>query len=148
MQQPLVRHGTLRAPFTTPEENASLASPTDPNAKAVVAVAQNHVIGIAHLHPGKNRRSHAGEIALLAVHDQWHGIGAGKALLTALLDIADNWLNLTRLQLGVLADNTAAISLYEQSGFVTEGIKRADVLRAGAFADTRLMARRRNVSPR
>jgi putative acetyltransferase len=141
MQQPVVRHGTLRAPFTTPAENAMLAAPTDTNAKALVAVAEGHVIGIAHLHPGKYRRAHAGEIALLAVHDEWHGIGAGRALLAALLDIADNWLNLNRLHLGALADNMSAIRLYEQAGFVTEGIKRADVFRAGAFADTRLMAR-------
>jgi putative acetyltransferase len=63
-------------------------------------------------------------------------------LLAALLDIADNWLNLQRLQLGVLDDNAAAIRLYEQAGFMTEGVKRAEVFRAGAFADTRLMARR------
>lgn len=143
MQQPLVRHGTLRTPFTTPAENAMLAAPTESNAKAIVAVAEGQVIGIAHLHPGKNRRSHAGEIALVAVHDDWHGIGAGRALIAALLDIADNWLNLTRLHLSVLADNAAAIGLYEQAGFVTEGIKRANVFRAGAFADTRLMARYR-----
>lgn len=118
-----------------------LAAPADTNSKALVAVAEGKVIGIAHLHPGKNRRAHVGEIALLAVHDDWHGIGAGCALLTALLDIADNWLNLTRLHLGALADNTVAIRLYEQAGFVTEGIKRADVFRAGAFADIRLMAR-------
>lgn len=142
MQQPLVRHGTLHAPFTTPEENTILACPTDANAKAIVAVSQGRVIGIAHLHPGKNRRAHVGEIALLAVHDDWQGIGAGRALLAALLDIADNWLNLQRLQLGVLDDNAAAIRLYEQAGFMTEGVKRAEVFRAGAFADTRLMARR------
>jgi putative acetyltransferase len=141
MQQPLVRHGTLRAPFTMPQENAMLACPIDAQAKALVAVAAGQVIGIAHLHPGKNRRAHAGEIALLAVHDDWHGIGAGRALLAALLDIADNWLNLSRLQLGVLADNAPAIRLYEQAGFVSEGVKRADVFRAGAFADTRMMAR-------
>jgi putative acetyltransferase len=143
MLQPLVRHGTLRAPFTTIEENAHLAAPKDANAKALVAVVDGTVVGIAHLHPGKNRRAHAGEIALLAVHDSWQGNGIGRALLTALLDIADNWLNLKRLQLGVLADNTQAIKLYQDAGFISEGIKCADVFRSGAFADTQLMARRK-----
>jgi putative acetyltransferase len=142
MQQPLVRHGTLRAPFTTAEENAFLAVPTDSNAKAIVAIAQDEVIGIAHLNPGKNRRAHTGDIAILAVHDKWQGIGAGRTLLAALLDIADNWLNLTRLHLSVLADNGPANALYEQAGFICEGVKRAEVFRAGAFADTKLMARR------
>ena len=64
-----------------------------------------------------------------------------RDLLAALLDIADNWLNLKRLQLGVLSDNAPAIYLYEKFGFVSEGIARADIFRAGAYADTRLMAR-------
>jgi putative acetyltransferase len=144
MLQPLVRHGTLRAPFTTLEENAHLAAPKDANTKAVVAVVDGTVVGIAHLVPSKNRRAHSGEIALLAVHDSWHGMGIGKALLASLLDIADNWLNLTRLQLGVVTDNAPAIALYTKAGFISEGIKRADVFRAGAFADTQLMARLAN----
>jgi putative acetyltransferase len=78
------------------------------------------------------------------VHDSWHGMGIGKALLASLLDIADNWLNLTRLQLGVVTDNAPAIALYTKAGFISEGIKRADVFRAGAFADTQLMARLAN----
>jgi len=141
MLQPLVRHGTLRTPFMTVEENAHLAAPTDPTTKTIVAVAAENIVGIATLTPGKNRRSHVGDVNLMAVHDAWHNRGIGTALLAALIDIADNWLNLKRLQLGVLADNTPAIRLYEKFGFVTEGIARADVFRAGAYADTQLMAR-------
>ena len=141
MLLPLVRHGTLRTPFTTVEENAHLAAPTDPTTRSILAIAESQVVGIAILTPGKNRRAHVGEVALLAVHDSWQNRGIGAALLAAVLDIADNWLNLTRLQLGVLSDNAAAIRLYEKFGFITEGTKRADVFRAGAYADTRLMAR-------
>jgi putative acetyltransferase len=141
MLQPLVRHGTLRAPFTTAKENGYLVAPSDSATKAVVAVADGVVIGIANLVPGKGRRRHVGEIALLAVHDEWHGNGVGAALMTAMLDIADNWLNLSRVQLGVIADNAPAICLYKKFGFAPEGIKRAEVFRAGAFADTMLMAR-------
>jgi putative acetyltransferase len=143
MRLPLVRHGTLRAPFTTTAENAHLAAPEDNAAKAIVAVADGTPVGIASLMPGKNRRAHVGEIALLAVNDAWHGQGIGRALLHALLDIADNWLNLRRLQLGVLADNHPAIQLYQNAGFIIEGRKRADVFRAGAYADILLMARRK-----
>ena len=141
MLQPLVRHGTLRTPFTTEEENAHLAAPSDPTTRAILAVSGDQVIGIGMLTPGKNRRAHVGDIAMLAVHDAWARRGIGAALLAALLDIADNWLNLKRLQLGVLSDNAPAIYLYEKFGFVSEGIARADIFRAGAYADTRLMAR-------
>ncbi len=142
MLQPLVRHGTLRAPFTTAKENLILAAPADPATKSVVAVAGGMVIGIAILVPGKGRRRHVGEIALLAVHDEWHGNGVGAALMAAMVDIADNWLNLTRMQLGVVADNAPAIGLYRKFDFESEGLKRAEVFRAGAYADTMLMARR------
>lgn len=141
MLQPLVRHGTLRTPFTAAKENVSLVAPSDAATKAVVAVAGDVVIGIAILVPGKGRRRHVGEIALMAVHDEWHGNGVAVALMEAVLDIADNWLNLNRVQLGVIADNAPAIGLYRKFGFETEGIKRAEVFRAGAYADTMLMAR-------
>jgi putative acetyltransferase len=140
MNQPIVRHGTLRAPFTTPAENRPLAAPDDP-AKSLVAVADGAVAGIALLQPAKGRRAHCGDIQLLAVHDAYSGRGIGSALLAALLDIADNWLNLKRLSLTVIADNAPAIRLYNRFRFKPEGLKRADVFRNGAFADALRMAR-------
>lgn len=46
-----------------------------------------------------------------------------KALLTKILDLADNWLMLERVELGVLETNSKAKSLYEKLGFVEEGVK-------------------------
>jgi len=95
------------------------------------------------LQPMTGRRAHVGEIELLAVHDAWAGRRIGTALLAAMIDLADNWLNLRRLTLSVLADNVTALKLYQSFGFVTEGVKRADVFRAGRFADAAVMARMR-----
>jgi GNAT superfamily N-acetyltransferase len=50
------------------------------------------------------RRRHAGQIGM-AVRDDWHGKGVGTALMEAVLDLADNWLNLTRVALTVYTDN-------------------------------------------
>jgi putative acetyltransferase len=141
MNQKLVRHGTLRAPYTTAAENRRLVDPTDPTSRAIVAVAGNEAVGLAMLQPGKGRRSHVGEIMVMAVHDAWHGRGIGNALLAAVLDLADNWLNLHRVCLTVLADNTAAVALYQRHGFVAETVNRAEVFRAGAYADSISMAR-------
>ncbi len=41
--------------------------------------------------------------------------------MQAVLDIADNWLNLTRLELTVFADNERAVRLYTRTGFEVEG---------------------------
>jgi putative acetyltransferase len=43
----------------------------------------------------------------MAVRDDWQGKGVGTALMEAALDLADNWLNLTRIELRVYVDNAA-----------------------------------------
>jgi len=49
-----------------------------------------------------------------AVHILHKGIPVGMA---ELIDIADNWLDLKRLELTVYVDNAPAIRLYEKFGF-------------------------------
>ena len=75
--------------------------------------------------------------------DEFIGRGIGTALLGALIDAADKWLNLRRLELTVYVDNVAAIGLYEKFGFVIEGTRRQDAFRDGAFVDAYGMARLR-----
>lgn len=52
-------------------------------------------------------------------------------------------LGLTRVELGVVADNHHAIPLYKSFGFKSEGRMRADLFRQGAYADALTMARLR-----
>ena len=65
------------------------------------------------------------------------------AILAALIDLAENWLGLTRLELTVYADNAAAIGLYRKFGFVAEGTHVGYALREGVMVDALAMARRR-----
>lgn len=58
----------------------------------------------------------------------------------AAVDLADNWLNLLRLELEVYTDNEPAIRLYERFGFEREGTKRRDAFRGGQYVDSYLMA--------
>jgi putative acetyltransferase len=140
MAQPLVRHGSMALPFCTPD-NMGWALEAVPGGQAITAVCEGKLVGLARLDPGKGRRAHTGYVWLLAVHDAYHGHGIGTVLLTALLDVADNWLNLSRLSLHVFADNAPALALYERYGFVREGTARHDGFRAGAYADATIMAR-------
>lgn len=71
----------------------------------------------------------------MGIHDDHVGKGIGTAFMTELIDIADNWLGLKRLELTVYVDNAPAIRLYEKFGFVSEGIRRQDTFRAGEFVD-------------
>jgi len=61
----------------------------------------------------------------------------------ACLDLADNWLSLTRLDLRVYVDNAPAIALYEKFGFEIEGTHRRFALRNGEYVDAHVMARLR-----
>jgi L-phenylalanine/L-methionine N-acetyltransferase len=93
-------------------------------------------------YPNRPRRRHVGQIGI-SVHDEWQGRGVGAALMRACIDLADNWLNLTRLELEVYADNEPAIRLYERFGFEHEGTLRQYAFRDGHFVDSYAMARLR-----
>ena len=75
------------------------------------------------------------------VHPDMQGMGVGSALMAALLDLADNWLMLVRLELEVFTDNERAIRLYEKLGFEREGLKRMSAVRGGRYVDEYVMAR-------
>jgi putative acetyltransferase len=85
---------------------------------------------------------HVGSIGM-AVRDDWQGRGVGTALMEAALDLADNWLNLTRVELTVYVDNAPAIALYEKFGFEVEGTHRRMAFRNGGYVDGYSMARLR-----
>lgn len=141
--QPRAVWGTLQLPFVSVETRRKRMEATGPGHTQLVAVIDGKVIGVAGLHPTDNaRRAHAASIGM-AVHDAYAGRGAGRALVAALVDQADRWLNLRRLELSVFADNVRAIALYERFGFEREGLLRAYAWRDGAYADALAMARLR-----
>lgn len=133
--------GTLQVPFPSLETWRKRLSELEPEARILVGVADGTVVGHLGLHPAyRPRRAHAASLGM-AVHDAWTGRGVGSALLQHAILLADEWLNLLRLELTVFADNEPAIRLYQKHGFVIEGTHRAFALRAGAFADAHAMAR-------
>ena len=107
----------------------------------VVAERGGVVVGNAGLHPILHvRRRHAAGIGM-AVARNAQGQGVGKALMAALVDWADNWAQLLRLELTVYTDNAAGIALYRKFGFEVEGTQRAYALRDGVYVDALAMAR-------
>jgi putative acetyltransferase len=134
----------MRLPFASADETRRWIEKTPEGNVAIVAVLEGRLVGAADIARGKGRRDHVGGIALV-VHDDFHGRGIGAALLGALVDTADNWLNLRRLDLAVYVDNEPAIRLYKRFGFVVEGTRRAAAFRDGAFVDDYIMARLRGV---
>ena len=77
----------------------------------------------------------------MGVADGVSGRGIGTALLRELLDAADKWFDVRRLELTVFHDNQRAIRLYERHGFEREGLLRAYAFRDGSYVDVIPMAR-------
>jgi putative acetyltransferase len=143
-QLPRVRWGTLALPFTSEDATRKfLENPAD-GRTSIVAVLDGHIVGHAAVIRDKGRRDHVGHIGM-CVHDEHHGRGIGSCLMAALVDTADNWLGLRRLELQVFVDNAPAIRLYRTFGFEIEGTRRAAAFRDGAFVDDYVMARLRGL---
>jgi L-phenylalanine/L-methionine N-acetyltransferase len=134
--------GTLQMPLPSAETwRERLAEPPE-GVYSLVACVEDEVVGNLSLHtsPTRWRMRHVGSIGM-AVRDDWQGKGVGTALMEATLDLADNWLNLTRIELSVYVDNAPAIALYKKFGFEVEGTHRRFAFRKGEYVDAFSMAR-------
>ena len=141
---PVVSAGTLQLPYPSREYWLKRITDTESGTYNLVAVMDGRVVGMLSIgtFPDRPRRRHAGIIGI-SVREDLHGKGVGAALMRAGVDLADNWLNLTRLELEVYTDNQAAIRLYEKFGFTHEGTLRQHAFRNGQYVDSAMMARLR-----
>ena len=134
--------GTLQVPFPSKERwRKFMAEPADGD-YLLLAFVDGEVAGHAGIHPvGRSpRRAHARMLGM-AVQKRFQGQGVGQALMQALVDLADKWLPVTRLELTVFTDNERAIALYKKFGFQVEGTHKAYALRDGKYIDVHAMAR-------
>jgi putative acetyltransferase len=139
---PRVRWGTLRLPYVSAEETRKWIEKSPEGSTHIVALLDERLVGSADVTRFTGRRAHVGGIGI-CVHDEFHGRGIGTALVGALVETADKWLNLRRLELYVYVDNEPAIRLYKKFGFVIEGTRRGAAFRDGEFVDDYAMARLR-----
>ncbi len=146
LANPEVYPHLLQMPYGSGEQwRTRLAGNASPSSADVLLVAVNEggaLVGGAGLHPvgASPRRHHAMSLGM-QVQPAWQRQGVGSLLLKSLVDIADNWLGLLRLELDVYADNAKAQALYTRFGFVAEGLHRCHALRDGVYVDTVSMAR-------
>ncbi len=111
------------------------------NFYSYVALVDGVAVGNLGLHVFPNpRRSHAGTFRM-GVKDSETGKGIGSRLVATAIDLADNWLNLKRLELTVFVDNERALQLYKKFGFQIEGESKYFAFRNGEYADVYHLAR-------
>ncbi len=107
----------------------------------LVAETDGKVIGMIGLHVFKNaRQRHIASLGMM-VRTEYQGDGIGKKLMESILDLADNWLMLVRIELDVTENNERAINLYRSFGFEIEGKKKYSIIKNGRYADLFMMAR-------
>jgi putative acetyltransferase len=141
---PKVIWGTLQIPYSSAEQRRQRLAELDNSSFPLVAVVEGEVVGQLTLRTNMRlpRRRHSGALGM-AVHDDYHGRGVGTALMVACLDLADNWLNLHRVELDVYVDNEPALRLYKKFDFEIEGRLVDYAFRDGQYVDVYMMARLR-----
>lgn len=140
-----VFENTLGMPSDRLEDTEKFIAGLGTNDFMYAAIVNGTLAGYAGLHIEKHpRMSHSATMGIL-VDVPYQGKGIGKQLMEQLLELADNWLMLVRVDLAVFTDNERAIGLYKKYGFVEEGIRRYAVKRAGKYTDEHIMARYRNL---
>jgi putative acetyltransferase len=140
---PGVVANTLQLPWRSLEYTRQRFGHPQPDDYPLVALVNDRVVGQIDLEVQTGpRRRDVGRFGM-AVHDDFQRRGVGSALMAAMLELADGWLGLRRLEMEVWEDNSTAIHLYEKFGFVVEGTGRQYGRRAGALVDACYMARLR-----
>ncbi len=134
--------GTLQMPDSPEAARIDLLQHLDPHGCRLVALSAHEVVGMANLHilQPSPRRGHVRGLGI-AVSPKWQGRGVGRQLMSRLLDWADNWGAVLRIELWVHADNEPAITLYRSLGFAQEGRHIAYALKSGRYVDSISMAR-------
>lgn len=146
LEGPRAVWGTLQLPYPSAQLWRKRLELNDEHFLYVACVA-NEVVGQLglHLNPTRPRRRHVAGLGMV-VRDDWQGKGIGTALMRSAVDMADKWLNITRLELEVYADNEPAVRLYKKFGFEIEGTLRQHSFRDGEYVDSYYMARLRPVA--
>jgi L-phenylalanine/L-methionine N-acetyltransferase len=133
---------TMALPSLRLEQRARSLSELSENDHYLVAEKDGQVVGVAGLTVGTGRLRYSGSLFVYVAVD-YQGQGIGTGLMRALLDLADQWLLLRRVELTVLTENEGAKRLYERLGFVVEGRRKMSVISQGELKDEWLMARYR-----
>jgi len=143
---PGFRYGTLRPPYPTVASVRKFLEAQTPESFLIGGFVGGSLVGTAGLHRSNGRRRHVADLGM-GVADNLNGRGIGTALLREVLDAADKWLDIKRIELTVFYDNERAVRLYERHGFEREGLHRAAAFRDGSYVDVVAMARLNGLSP-
>lgn len=139
--QPKAQSETLQLPLASEALWQKRLADIPEHIYSFVAEVDAQVVGnIGFEHLRSPRLIHCGTFGL-GVHDSYHGLGIASKLIETVIDLADNWLQIKRIQIDVNSDNQVAIACYKKFGFEIEGEAKCSVFRNGEYISTYYMAR-------
>ena len=104
------------------------------NVRCAIVDYQDTPIGLISL-TSVNRINQTAKLHIMIGDLELCNKGIGSLAIKEMLLHAFNNMNLRRIELSVLSDNTRAQKVYEKVGFIREGIKRKAVFKNGQFVD-------------
>ena len=132
--------GTLQHPYPSLNYWQKRLQNLSDNCYSLVAELDGKVVGQIGMEVCERpRRKHVANMGM-AVCESVRGQGIGSELVKSIVDLAHNWLAVTRIELEVYTDNQAAIALYQRHGFVIEGEAKDYAFRDGHYVNAYLMA--------
>ncbi len=142
LTSPHVIRGTMRLPHQSLDYTRKRFEPTD-GVITLAARSDGRLVGFSEMitYPNIPRHRHAAEINLVVTRGDWQGKGVGRALMEAMIDLADNWLNISRISLVVWTSNAPALHLYQSLGFEIEGTMPHYGFGQGEYIDAYQMGR-------
>lgn len=105
----------------------------------IIKKADNKKIGTVGLSNIDYRNQKAEYGILIGEKEEW-GKGYAREASVVIIDYGFKELNLQKISLKVFLDNLNALNLYEQLGFVNEGVLRREVFKNGKFKDVVVMS--------
>lgn len=126
---------------TVEDERALLESvAASDNSAFFVAEDQGRIVGIANVAGGTRRATrHSGGIGI-SLHPDYRDQGVGTRMMRYIIQWARETGIITRLELSVFTHNARAIHVYENVGFILEGITRNAYVKDGHYLDAMIMA--------
>jgi putative acetyltransferase len=130
-------------PAETDQETENFFFNADEKAYTFIAEEQEHCTVIGYIRlviDSEPRKRHTGRLSM-AVIDHAQGCGVGGKLLDEMINLAKNWLGISKLLLQVMVSNERAVRLYKSRHFETEGLLKNDFLVDGLLEDSYIMAK-------
>ena len=104
------------------------------------ALSNDSPVGmIVYIFSDKIKTNHIANIYGVYVKKEYRSQGIGKKLVDGVISIIQQNTNVSKIQLTVTAEQTAAIALYKKNGFIEVGTLKRELQVKGKFYDELVM---------